>query len=80
MFHMEQFNFYRLKKMLDNIIVEFADTQLEEHEYFAQKNPSTETIAQYIYERLEPDLPGNTKLELIRVVEKPGFAAEFKLP
>jgi 6-pyruvoyltetrahydropterin/6-carboxytetrahydropterin synthase len=70
-------DFHRLKAMLDNIVAEFDNIQMERLDYFQQNNSSAETVAKYIYEKLEPKLPKNLKLRHIRVVEQPGCSAKF---
>lgn len=70
-------DFRRLKAMVDNIVSDFDNSQLEEIDYFKRNNCSAETIAKYIYEKLEPKLPGGVKLQSIKVVEERGFSAKF---
>jgi 6-pyruvoyltetrahydropterin/6-carboxytetrahydropterin synthase len=70
-------DFRRLKAMLDDITADFDDRELEAVEYFRQNNPSAEAVAKYIYEKLEPKLPGNVNLEGIRVIEEQGCSAKF---
>jgi len=70
-------DFRRLKAVLDNIVANFDNTQLEKLDYFQQNNSSAETVAKYIYEKLEPKLPNGLKLNHIKVVEKPGCSAKF---
>ncbi|MBA7626374.1 hypothetical protein ES703_33822 [subsurface metagenome] len=70
-------NFQKLKAMVDNIVVEFDNTSLNEISYFRQNNPSAENVARYIYEKLRVKLPEGVKLQSIRVVEEPGCAANF---
>ena len=71
-------DFVGLKAMLDKIVADLTNSSMEKMEYFTKKHQSTETIAQYIYEKLEPQLPEDLELESIKVIEKPGFMAEFR--
>jgi 6-pyruvoyltetrahydropterin/6-carboxytetrahydropterin synthase len=73
-------DFRRLKVMVDNIVAEFDNTQLEKLDYFQQNNSSAESVATYIYEKLEPKLPGDLRLNYIRVVEQPGCSVKFGRP
>ena len=70
-------DFRRLKAMVDNIVAEFDNTPLDRTDYFQRNSSSAETIAKYIYEKLEPKLPKAVKLSHIRVVEEPGCSAKF---
>jgi len=70
-------DFRRLKTMLDDIVADFDNTELEKLDYFRQNNSSAETVAKYIYEKLEPRLPGNLNLDHVRVIEQPGCSAKF---
>lgn len=70
-------DFSQLKAMLDNIVAEFDNSPLDEIDYFRQNNSSAESIARYIYEKLESSLPDGVKLENIRIVEEPGCSANF---
>jgi len=70
-------DFRRLKAMVDSIVADFNNVRLEKLDYFQRNNPSAENVAKYIYERLEPKLPGNLTLKNITVVEQPGCSAKF---
>ena len=69
-------DFRRLKAMVDDIIAEFDNTLLDRIDYFQRNSSSAETIAKYIYEKLEPKLPKGVKLNHIKVVEEPGCSAK----
>ena len=73
-------DFRRLKAMVDNIVAEFDNIQLEKLDYFQRNSSSAESVATYIYEKLEPKLPRDLKLNHIRVVEQPGCSAKFGKP
>jgi 6-pyruvoyltetrahydropterin/6-carboxytetrahydropterin synthase len=70
-------DFRRLRAMVDNIVAVFDNNQLEKLDYFQRNNPSAENVAKYIYEKLEPKLPKDVKLNHIRVVEQLGCSAKF---
>lgn len=71
-------DFRRLKAMVEAIVAEFDNIPLERIDCFRQNSSSAETIAKYIYEKLEPKLPGGVKLRSIRVVEEPGCSAKWE--
>ena len=73
-------DFRRLKAMLDNIVAEFDNVALDGIDYFEQNNSTAENVAKYIYEKLQPGLPKDVKLEAVRVVEEPGCLAKFTGP
>ncbi|MHC4654617.1 MAG: 6-pyruvoyl trahydropterin synthase family protein [Planctomycetota bacterium] len=73
-------DFRRLKAMLDNIVAEFDNVTLDSIDYFGQNNSTAENVARYIYEKLQPGLPKDVKLEAISVTEEPGCLAKFTGP
>jgi len=73
-------DFRRLKAMVDNIVAELDNVQLEKLDCFRRSNSSAEMIAKYIYEKLEPKLPGDVRLNHIKVVEQLGCSAKFSKP
>jgi 6-pyruvoyltetrahydropterin/6-carboxytetrahydropterin synthase len=70
-------DFRRLKTMVDSIAADFDNSQIERLGYFEKNNPSAEAVAKYIYEKLEPKLPGDVSLNRVIVAEQPGCTAEF---
>jgi 6-pyruvoyltetrahydropterin/6-carboxytetrahydropterin synthase len=70
-------DFQRLRTMLDDIAGELDNDAIEEIEYFQKNCSSTENIAKYIYEKLEPKLPKGVRLEAVRVGEERGCRARF---
>jgi 6-pyruvoyltetrahydropterin/6-carboxytetrahydropterin synthase len=73
-------DFRRLKAIVNDIAADFDNIQLEKLDYFQRNRSSAETIAKYIYEKLEPKLPGDLKLNHIKVTEQPGCSAKFGKP
>ena len=70
-------DFSRLKAVVDKTIAEFDNVPLDSIDYFQRNNSSAENVAKYIFDKLEPKLPGGVKLRSIRVVEEPGCSAKF---
>ena len=73
-------DFRALKVMLDKIVADFDNVALDGIDYFKQNNPTAENVAKYIYEKLQPELPRDVKLEAIRVIEETGCSAKFAGP
>jgi 6-pyruvoyltetrahydropterin/6-carboxytetrahydropterin synthase len=70
-------DFCQVKAMVGEITAEFDNSQLDNIDYFRRNNPSAENVARYIFDKLEPKLPGAVQLRSIRVVEEPGCSAKF---
>lgn len=70
-------DFCRFKAMVDEITAGFDNVQLESIDYFRRNNPSAENVAKYIFDKLEPKLPGDVGLRSIKVIEEPGCSAKF---
>jgi 6-pyruvoyltetrahydropterin/6-carboxytetrahydropterin synthase len=73
-------DFCRLKAAVDKAIAEFDNIPLDSIDYFRRNNSSAENVAKYIFDKLEPKLPGGVKLRSIKVVEEPGCSAKFSKP
>jgi 6-pyruvoyl-tetrahydropterin synthase len=87
------FDFNRLKAILTRITDTLAAGQFESAVFIRHlcgagsadkdnpcidgKNLSAEIVAQYIYEKLEKELPAEIKLESVTVTEEPGCSASF---
>jgi len=70
-------DFCQLEDMVDEVVAEFDNARLDGIDYFRRNNPSAENVAKYVYEKLEPQLPDDVKLALVRVVEDQGCSAKF---
>ncbi len=70
-------NFHKLRELLENITSKLNGKILNNVEYFRKNNPSAENVAKYIFEKLEPELSENVKLEYISVVEEPLCTAKY---
>ncbi len=64
--------FAQVKSRLTNVIMTLNETVLDESEYFRDKGSSAETVAAYIFERLEPILPKEVQLKSVNVSEQVG--------
>lgn len=70
-------DFRQLKATVEEIVAKLDNTPLADIDYFRRNNPSAESVAKYIYEDIEPKLPGDVKLQSVRVIEEPGCSAKF---
>jgi len=70
-------DFCRLKAALDEIAAELTGGSLNRIDYFEQNSCSAESVARYVFAKLEPQLPGRIRLASVRIVETPGCGAEF---
>lgn len=70
-------DFRTVRAMLDDITKPLGEGKMEQIDYFQRNNPSAEAVAEYIYEKLKPELAGNTRLASVRVCEQPGHWAKF---
>jgi 6-pyruvoyltetrahydropterin/6-carboxytetrahydropterin synthase len=74
-------DFHELKAMTGEILEELDHRLLNELPAFQQRNPTAESLAQYIYERLAARLPGGrAKLDRVRVWESETTAASYRKP
>ena len=72
-------DFKKVKEILKGILDELDHTNLNEHPYFIQKNPSSENIARYIFESMnsriqkeEDLLKRGVKISWVSVSENKG--------
>ena len=70
-------DFNDLKEKAVGIIAPFNGARLEELDCFKNVNVSAETVAKYIYDRLETLLPGHVKLRYIEITEAPGCCVKY---
>ena len=71
-------DFRRLKSELDNILARLDHACLNNIEPFTEKNPTSENLAQYIFEKLAEVINTETvRVSKIRVCESPGSGATY---
>ncbi len=70
-------DFELLRTSMEEITAELENRCLDTLDYFRQNSSSAESIAKYVYDKLEAKLSGGVCLESITVVEKPGCTAKF---
>ncbi len=73
-------DFKELKNILNLVLSELDHTNLNEHPYFSNTNPSSEKIAQYIFEKVKTLLKKypNVKVEEVLVYETENSCAIYK--
>jgi 6-pyruvoyl-tetrahydropterin synthase len=70
-------DFAQLKSRITQITSQLAGASLNDIDYFHDKSPTAECVALYVFERLEPVLPKNVRLEGVAVSEQVGCSARY---
>jgi len=70
-------DFKHLKSIVKSITGKLDHTYLNEHEYFAETNPTSEMIARYIFEQLKNQLPDHCKPGRVSVYETENSKATY---
>lgn len=71
-------DFARLRSILSEVATKLDNISLGELDYFQSRNPSAENVAMYVYEKIEPKLPDDVRLEFVRVGEQVGCWAKYR--
>jgi 6-pyruvoyltetrahydropterin/6-carboxytetrahydropterin synthase len=71
-------DFYELKALLEECIRPFVGRRLEQQEAFSAINPTAESVARVIYDRLAPKLPPSQTLAWTEVTEAPGCRVRYR--
>jgi 6-pyruvoyltetrahydropterin/6-carboxytetrahydropterin synthase len=70
-------DFAKLKADLTNITSQFSGAFLNDIDYFRENGPTSESVAVYVFHRLEPTLPQSVRLESVSVSEQVGCFAKY---
>ena len=70
-------DFKQLKELLQNILKDLDHCLLNEHDAFKDSNPSSEIIAQYIYNQVKKNLPPGISMSLVSVWESENSVASY---
>lgn len=70
-------DFHGLKAKIKEVVSPLDGARLEELACFGDVNASAENVAKYIYDKLEPLLPGRVKLQYVEVSEAPDCWAKY---
>jgi 6-pyruvoyltetrahydropterin/6-carboxytetrahydropterin synthase len=72
------FDFGQLKAILRQMLEEFDHCHLNQLPVFATRNPSSELIAEYIYNKVKAQLPSRVRLVEVAVWESEGSQALYR--
>jgi len=70
-------DFTVLQRDLRAVVEKLHDRYLNELPMFAERNPSAENVAVFLYEELCSKAPSGVRLSKVRVWEAPGCAAAY---
>lgn len=70
-------DFKELKRLLNQVLESLDHRLLNEVACFAERNPSSENLARYIYTELAPRLPESVRLVEVSVSEKGSSKATY---
>jgi 6-pyruvoyl-tetrahydropterin synthase len=70
-------DFAYLKAKLTDITSKLSGTLLNDIDYFRENGPTAESVAVYVFHRLEPDLPNTVRLESVAASEQVGCLAKY---
>ena len=70
-------DFKWLEAKIEEVVSPLNGTRLEELACFEGVNASAENVAKYIYDKLEPLLPGRAELQYVEVSEAPDCWAKY---
>jgi len=70
-------DFHWLETKIKEVVSPLDGARLEELACFEDVNASAENVAKYIYDKLEPLLPGRVKMQYVEVSEAPDCWAKY---
>ena len=71
-------DFRQVKELLKGVLATLDHEHLNDLEPFRKENPSTERLAQYIFEGLAATLPAGVRLTEVTAWESPDCAATYR--
>jgi len=71
------FDFAQLKARMNDITSQLSGGLLNEVEYFKKNRATAESVAKYLYESLESNMPNDVRLEGVTVSEQVGCSAKY---
>ncbi len=71
-------DFGELKSVLNEILERFDHRFLNEHDYFKDRNPTSEGIAYYLFTNLKGKIPPHCTLDEVKVWEKDSSCAKYR--
>lgn len=70
-------DFGKLKAKLNEVTSQLSGSSLNDIEYFKNTHPTAESVAEYIFNRLDKQMPESVRLEGITVSEQVGCSARY---
>jgi 6-pyruvoyl-tetrahydropterin synthase len=71
-------DFAQLRARLNDVTSQLSGAYLNEVDYFRKRCATAENVAAYIYDRVEPNLPSDMRLEGVTVSEQVGCSAKYR--
>jgi 6-pyruvoyltetrahydropterin/6-carboxytetrahydropterin synthase len=71
-------DFRNLKQMAHDVVAELDHQMLNDLPCFADRNPTAEHIAAYLFEQIEAKLPEHLSLHCIRLWETDDYMVEYR--
>jgi len=71
-------DFSELKALCDGIIEGLDHQNLNELPPFADRNPSSENLARYLYESIRAQLPGSVQIKEVKVFESANSSVTYR--
>jgi 6-pyruvoyl-tetrahydropterin synthase len=73
----EVMSFAKLKSEIINITSKLNETSLDDIDYFRKSASTSENVAKYVFDLIEPKLPAWVRLEAVMVSEQVGCSAKY---
>ena len=70
-------DFAKLKAKINEITSQLSGGSLNDIEYFKKSHATAESVAEYIYNRIESQMPSGVRLEGVTVSEQVGCSAKY---
>ena len=70
-------DFAQVNARLNGITSQLSGAVLNDVDYFRENGSTAEKVALYIFEKLEPNLPGSVRLQSVTVSEQVGCSAKY---
>jgi 6-pyruvoyltetrahydropterin/6-carboxytetrahydropterin synthase len=67
-----------LKKTVEELVRQFDHNCFNDHPYFQTVNPTSEKIAEYMYNELEGKFPKRVRLDFVQIWETENFSVLYK--
>ena len=68
-----------LKKLTGQIFEEFDHRHFNDHPYFQEVNPTSEKIAEYVYNKLKKECPEGVSIDYVKLWETDDFSVTYRV-